>query len=113
MTESRTCLTAEQKARLTPEQLQVAQWWVDRNNAGMEILQKMISAQTVDAMNEQYQAWVSVHLCPHEHPLVEECMACDEVFRLLYPERVCPSCNDVQDPDEMTPSRLCPNCRTT
>lgn len=101
-------LTEEQKARLNPEQLAIAEgWeresaergvWIDRMEAASE-------AKDWPAYREALNGFLSVGKdkthCQHERSLMSTCIACEEISRLLNPQLFCSKCEEAFDEDEL------------
>lgn len=84
-------LTDEQKARLNPEQLAIAEKWEREREERDKLWKILISAQenkdqklweeTLDSLQE-----CAPSQCEHERSIWSPCVACDEIERLLNPE---------------------------
>lgn len=104
-------LTEEQKAKLNPEQLAVAEKWEREKEERAAILDRMDAGEidvreALRLMNEQ-----SNGMCEHDRSIWSPCAACDEIERLLYPEAYCKVC-DEHGGGELNGEGICLFCRS-
>jgi hypothetical protein len=83
--------TPEQKARLTPEQLIIAERWEQESKDLGAIVEKM--SRAMEERNEELWAEAQEDLqkprpsqCEHGRHIMLSCAGCDEIERLLNPE---------------------------
>ena len=101
-------LTDEQKARLNPEQLAIAEGWERDADERSDWLDKMVAASEAkdwEAHQKALDGYLSVGKdkthCAHERSLMSNCMACTEICQLLNPEYFCSKCGDPFEEDEL------------
>lgn len=98
-------LTAEQKSRLDPEQLAIAEKWESDSATRLEYCDQMSAAQAAGdtaayqkAFEDYLEDYLSVNKgethCAHERSLWYNCAGCDEISRLLHPEMYCSKCEE-------------------
>lgn len=84
-------LTQEQKSRLTPEELVIAEKWEKEKEERDFLFNKIQEALSANASEAFFQAVDSLgdmqptH-CEHERSIWSRCSACDELERKLNPE---------------------------
>jgi len=101
-------LTDEQKSRLDPEQLAIAERWERDADARSLSLDKMIAASEAKD-NEAYAKSLEEYLsidkgrthCEHERSTWSNCAGCDEIARLLNPQLFCSECEEAFEEDEL------------
>lgn len=86
-------LTEEQKSRLNPEQLAIAEKWEKEHIAQGIAIEKMTKAneeKDFEAYQKAFEEFLSASdtsgFCEHERSIWTPCMACEEIERLLNPE---------------------------
>lgn len=86
-------LTDEQKARLNPEQLAIAEKWEREHIAQGEAIEMMRVAEAAndaEGIKNAFEAFLNASdtsgFCEHERSIWTPCMACEEIERLLNPE---------------------------
>lgn len=86
---------------------------------GIELVRKMITTDRLtdpDEYQKLLKEYRNLHpdYCEHEKPRVENCMACDDIFKQCFPEN-CLKCNKCLelylDADEIDQDDICFNCR--
>jgi hypothetical protein len=84
-------LSEQQKARLNPEQLAIAEKWELEKQERNLIVDAMMAAEKAgdktayDAAADKLTVFVS-DVCEHDRSIWSNCFACDEIERLLHPE---------------------------
>lgn len=87
-------LTAEQKARLNPEQLAIAEKWDREADLREEALKEMDAARKAQddrAYQKAFDKFLNIDeanegRCAHDRSIMGTCAGCEELERLLYPE---------------------------
>jgi hypothetical protein len=102
-------LTQEQKSKLNPEQLAIAEKWEREKNERSAILDRL-DAGEIDAKEAlRLMSMQSNGMCEHDRSIWSNCAACEEIERLLYPEAYCKGC-DEHGYGELNQEGLCPLC---
>lgn len=72
-----------------------------RSNQDMELFDKLV--EELHDLRPSY--------CEHDHPMVENCIACDDIAKQVFPEKFksCTTCQELFDPDELIEGD-CDNC---
>jgi hypothetical protein len=84
-------LTDEQKARLNPEQLAIAEKW-DRETLEMDKVFEKLQRALRENNNDLFQEALADSAanvkdrCEHDRSIWSSCAGCDEIERLLWPE---------------------------
>ena len=86
-------LTDEQKSRLNPEQLVIAEKWEQESIAqgkAIEMMRLAEAANDAEGIKKAFEAFLNASdtsgFCEHERSIWTPCMACEEIERLLNPE---------------------------
>lgn len=79
--------TKEQKDKLTPEQLVVAERWEREQEARSLILDSILAEGSVDFVSKLLKTLeIGASHCEHGRSALSTCAACDEIEKLLYGE---------------------------
>lgn len=115
-------MTPEQKAKLTPEQLVIAEKW-EKDREEMSRLIEQFTAATgkkdmklwTDTMDKIVE--ITPSMCEHDRSLWSNCAACDEIERVLHPHLFCAECGipfDMVSSEETEKEHkegdICPDC---
>jgi methionyl-tRNA synthetase len=100
-------LTDEQRSRLDPEQLAIAERWEQDRDHRLALCDKMGEAEK-SGDNVAFRKYLDEYLatdkgrthCEHERSIWSNCAACDEISRLLNPEFFCSKCEEALDEEE-------------
>jgi hypothetical protein len=87
-------LTDEQKSRLSPEQLVIAEKWEqEKEERGVYIEDMRVAneAKDIEAYHAAFEKFIKVgaanaDYCEHERSIWSSCSACEEIEMILYPE---------------------------
>lgn len=111
-------LTDEQKARLTPEQIVIAEKWeVDADLRDAEF-DKIEAALNAGDKEEYHRLLTKMRedlpdYCEHDRSMSGTCWQCDELSRLLHPEVFCKECEEHQGHvhgGKLNEDGICPDC---
>ncbi len=101
-------LTDEQRARLNPEQLVIAENWERERDERLAFCDKMSEADAAKdtvAYKAAFEGYLAVGAgathCEHERSIWSNCAACDEISRLLNPDLFCSKCEEPFEEDEL------------
>lgn len=112
-------LTEEQKSRLNPEQLAIAEKWERVQEYRLACLDRMDKANSIrdtegykKALDEYLDADRGKTHCEHERSIWSNCGACNEIYRLLNPEYYCSKCHESLMEDDGPPlvQGICDYC---
>lgn len=111
-------MTPEQRAKLTPEQLVIAEKWEKEQKEMSGLIEQLATAQE----NKDMKLWadtmekiqnVAPNMCEHERSIWSNCAGCDEIEQILHPELFCAECG-VPFQDEIERVRkegdICSDC---
>jgi hypothetical protein len=109
-------LSKEQKDRLTPEELIIAEKWDKEKDERDIIFEEIQAALAANAMEAFHLATdklgdMQPSHCEHERSIWTRCGACDDLELKLYPEAFdkCSNCDELTRKDELEKGR-CMDC---
>lgn len=104
---------------MTPEEIYERRRQHFENVAsGAQLIQKMfgngrsVDSNTFQELLKEYQDMYPAY-CEHEKPMVESCMACDEIFKQCFPENCypCSQCKEIYLDEDELDDDICDTCR--
>ena len=102
-------LTEEQKSRLNPEQLVIAEKWEREKEERSAILDKLDAGEINLKEALRLMDHQTNDMCEHDRSIWSPCGACNEIERLLYPDAYCKGC-DEHGHGELNNEGICPSC---
>lgn len=116
-------LTPEQKARLNPEQLTIAEKWEREREERNVLIDKLEESEKtgdrkrfMEILDEMTEIG-NPDFCEHERSIWKPCAACEEIERLLYPEFYCKLCEESVENDfgerQVLEDGICPDCKAS
>jgi hypothetical protein len=84
-------LTDEQKAKLTPEQIVIAEKWMEEDEKIRTIYDKLFIA-IEDNNEDDFHSLIEEisntvpHICEHGKSIYDSCTACDAIEKVIRPE---------------------------
>jgi hypothetical protein len=104
-------LSKEQKDRLTPEELIIAEKWDKERDIIFEEIQTALAANAMEAFHLSIDKLGDMQHCEHELSIWTRCGACDDLELKLYPEAFdkCSNCDELTRKDELENGR-CMDC---
>lgn len=107
-------LTSEQKRKLNPEQLKIAESWERAKEERDRLMPLLLKAQE-ENNHEDFRriagqmANTEPDMCAHGRSIYGSCMSCEEIDRLLNPELFCSRCEQRDFNDDLV-NGVCVSC---